>query len=288
MASILHSRKMGITYKLRLWRSCVLSTMTYGLQSCGITGDHAQEAQRSMMKHVRAIVSNQAHLTGDTHESIMHKYQIKPFIEIIREAHEREQHTATAREDWMWDSSWQQHVREQLERRTDQLIHSEEAEVWTCPHCEEAFVSSAALKTHARRTHGIREEHQHIFNKAEHSLGGLPTCRCCGKQFSKWQTLAAHINQNSCPVLMASELSPDTADQYSNMPGKDSVADVMCRQPQVVQASQKGINAFITLHECTHKMRQTCVLCGQWSTSHKTLKRHFSVLACGHHGKTWG
>ncbi|CAE6969563.1 unnamed protein product, partial [Symbiodinium sp. CCMP2456] len=257
MAKILHSRKMGIHYKLWVWRSCVLSTMTYGLQSCGITGDHAQEAQRSMMKHVRAIVSNQAHITGDTHAAIMEQYHIKPFRVLIQEAHERELQTAIARQDWMWDSSWQQHVQTQLAHRMEQPTHSDEAEVWSCPHCEEVFVSSAALKTHARRTHGIKEEHQHIFNKAEHSIGGLPTCRCCGKKFSKWQSLAMHINQNSCPVLTRDAESQDNTEHYDNMPDPNSVADVMCRQPEVVQASKKGINAFITLHEYTQRMRQT-------------------------------
>ena len=63
--------------KLALATSCkygeaVLSVLyleTYGLHCCGLTGDQTLEAQRATMRHVRAIVSNQAHLTGDTHMS---------------------------------------------------------------------------------------------------------------------------------------------------------------------------------------------------------------------------
>ena len=71
MASILHSKILSVGYKLQFWRSCILSIMTYGLHCCGVTGDGAQEAQRAQMRHIRAIVNNQAHLTGDTHAQII-------------------------------------------------------------------------------------------------------------------------------------------------------------------------------------------------------------------------
>ena len=70
LASFLHSRRISVRLKLRIWRSCVLTTLMYGLSSCGISGDAVEEVQRTIMKHVRAIVSNQAHLTGDTHKDI--------------------------------------------------------------------------------------------------------------------------------------------------------------------------------------------------------------------------
>ena len=202
MASVLHSRKLGIGYKLQIWRSCVLSTLTYGLHCCGLTGDQTLEAQRAMMRHVRVTVSNQAHLTGDTHEYIMRQYGLEPIADQLRRTHDRECQAPEAISDWMWNPSWCRYVSDRLGQFTEAAVPSEEAEVWECPVCEASFVSSAALKTHARRAHDIHEQHPPVFNKALHSTGGLPVCSGCGKKFSKWQSLALHINGNSCTAVL--------------------------------------------------------------------------------------
>ena len=202
MASILHTRKISVKYKLQLWKSCILSTLTYGLHTCGLTGDHALEAQRHMMRHIRAVVSNQAHLTGDTHDFIRTKYNIATIAECLHQAQEREQHAAEQHSDWMWNHDWQRHVSQQLATRTSSPAHGDTDDCWMCPHCEASFVTSAALKTHARRTHGIQEDVQNVFNKALHSLNGLPPCSGCKKAFSKWQSLAEHINKSRCTQLV--------------------------------------------------------------------------------------
>ena len=275
MASILHSKKLGIGYKLMFWRSCVLSIMTYGLHCCGLTGDGTQEAHRAQMRHVRAIVNNQAHLTGDTHAQIMQKYQIPHFADLLRQALDREERAVALQPDWMWDEEWNAHVRQQLNVRTDQPDQEDEAAIWSCPKCEASFVSAAALKTHARRTHGITEEHPTVFNKAVHSEGGVPTCSGCHKKFSRWQTLAQHIDQNSCPGMIRQPEPVADKTEFMHMPDDTVHEPVLCRRPEVVQASLKGINAFIPLKHITRSLRQTCGLCGQWCTSHKTVKRHY-------------
>ncbi|CAE7627910.1 PKAR [Symbiodinium sp. CCMP2456] len=278
MASILHSRKLGVGYKLCFWKSCVLSILTYGLRCCGLTGDNVQEAQRAMMRHVRAIVSNQAHLTGDTHDYIMNKYGIQCLIDQLRAAHDRERQAAALQNDWMWSEDWSQYVRDSLEQVLEPTQKEVEHDIWSCPKCEATFGTAAALKTHARRAHDIKDERPVVFNKAEHALGGLPTCSKCHKKFSKWQTLAQHINQNSCPQMIVQPMPVQEADAHMNMPAtnlSNATTQVLCQRTEVVRASQKGINAFIQLSDIRPLMRQNCVLCGQWCTSHRTVKRHY-------------
>ena len=249
LAAILHSRKIGIGHKLQIWRSCVLSTLTYGLHCCGLTGDHTLEAQRTMMRHARAIVSNQAHLTGDTHEYIMHKYNIQTVAELLRAA--------------------------RLCLFQEAAAPAEGADIWECPICEASFVSSAALKTHARRAHDVHEHPQPIFNKAVHSQGGLPVCKGCGKKFSKWQSLALHINGNSCTAITSQE--PENNEGFMHMANLSTTATTqhICQMSEVSQASRVGINAFIPLKHVLPQLLQTCALCGQWCSSHRTLKRHY-------------
>ncbi|CAE7239424.1 unnamed protein product [Symbiodinium sp. CCMP2456] len=252
MASILHSRKLGVAYKLRFWRSCVLSILTYGLHCCGLTGDNVQEAQRAMMRHVRAVVLNQAHLTGDTHEYIRTKYGIPCFADLLRGAQERDRQAAAQQHDWMWSEDWSQHIRDRLEQVLEPTHPEGEQEVWSCPKCEATFGTAAALKTHARRTHDIHEEHPIVFNKAEHALGGLPTCSKCHKKFSKWQTLAQHINRNSCPSMIVQPKPVEETDAFMNMPvlhSSEDTARLICQRTEVVRASSQGINAFIPLSD---------------------------------------
>ena len=81
LAAILHTRRMSINYKIRLWRSCVLSTLTYALHCLPLSDSHIRLLQRTMMKHIRALVSDQRFLTGTTHEAIMDRHHLHPVKE---------------------------------------------------------------------------------------------------------------------------------------------------------------------------------------------------------------
>ncbi|CAE7805071.1 unnamed protein product, partial [Symbiodinium sp. CCMP2592] len=77
LASILHTKRMSIAYKLQLWQSCALSTMMYALHCLCLSAGNVHSLQKTIMKHVRAIVANQAFLTGTTHDEIMKTYHIR-------------------------------------------------------------------------------------------------------------------------------------------------------------------------------------------------------------------
>ena len=211
LASILHSPKVSISYKLSVWQSCVYSTMMYGLSTCGINGDQVRDTQRAIMKHVRA----QAHLTGDTHETIVAKYNIPQAVddlqrELLRAADNR---TGCMMKDG----------KSNLCRRLQQCSEGPERDdnlgtfQWACPFCSDMFPTQAALKIHAQRTHKHIDKTDITFNKALHSVGGLPTCRFCNKKFSRWQTLSQHITANRCPKHMPAQPVDNDA-TYAHMP----------------------------------------------------------------------
>ena len=203
LASILHSRKIASRYKLQIWRSCLQSTLVYGLHCFGLSPKLAAELNVNSMKHIRAIVSDQQHLTGRTHQEILEKHQLTPILQVIQKAHEREQQLSF-HTDWMVSEAWHLHITaclQQVQQQTPVPDTDSDQERWACPECDEMFCSAAALKIRAQRTHGIRTEKQQIFDRAAHSVGGLPTCRFCNKQFSRWQTLAHHINTMACPIF---------------------------------------------------------------------------------------
>ena len=288
LASILHSTKVSISYKLSVWNSCVYSTMLYGLTTRGLSGDQVKELQRAIMKHVRAIVNNQAHLTGDTHESIMTRYPIPRAAEDLRRDLLRAADRQQATPDWMFQDGWQAHLCRRLQLS--------EMTVWTpfsgpAPFVQTCFPPRPRLKC-------MRNAHINIPTGLTllHSVGGLPTCRFCGKQFSRWQTLAQHITQNRCPKhrpdlhaekhifdtydhmsLPLTREAPDrsTAEALETPHPPSSEVDIICNKSEVVAAAQKGLNAFIRLPAVTARLLQTCALCGQWIASHRTMKRHY-------------
>ena len=93
-------------------------------------------------------------------------------------------------------------------------------------------------------------------NKALHSTGGLPVCSGCGKKFSKWQSLALHINGNSCTAMLTPAIESGGRFQHmvSSVP---TTAQHICQLPEVSQASRVGINAFISLQHVLPQLLQT-------------------------------
>ena len=99
LAAMLHTRRMSISYKLNLWRSCVLSTMTYALHCLKLSEGHVRLLQRTMMKHIRASVSDQAFITGSTHNDIMERFHVKPVKEVLPATRSRSSDCAVWRLD---------------------------------------------------------------------------------------------------------------------------------------------------------------------------------------------
>ena len=199
MASVLHTRRMSIAYKLRLWSSCVLSTMTYALHCLCLRPSHVREVQKAIMKHVRAIIADQAFITGRTHQDVMDQYGIQSALQMIAHAHSRELRHQNP-QDWMLQPDWDQAISDSLRQAemSTEPFSDAEREIWACPICDEQFISAAALKVHAGRKHNITTKPENIFDRQKHSVGGLPQYSGCLKKFSRWQTLRHHINNHSC------------------------------------------------------------------------------------------
>ena len=226
LASFLHSRRISVSLKLRIWRSCVLTTLMYGLSSCGISGDAVEEVQRTIMKHVRAIVSNQAHLTGDTHKDIALRYNIPSAKDLCEIEYQRAQDQQSSLQDWMFDAQWQMHLWCRIRQVTERVEQTAEQARWACPACDGIFPTQAALKWHARRMRNIIDTDV-VFNKALHSKGGLPVCRFCDAAFSRWQTLADHITKRRCQKL------PDGIEQDGETPFHNMAPS--CAPPQEIE-----------------------------------------------------
>ena len=290
LASILHSRKFGVRYKLQVWRSCVQTTLLYGLHSFGLSPKLYQEVVATRMKHIRAIVADQQHLTGNTHQDIRERFRLATPLVLLCQAHHRE--LQLLEQDWMTQAEWNLHITQSLlslRQEQREAVSTTEQECWACPECDDTFPTAAALKIHAQRTHGRRDEPRPIFDKARHAIGGLPTCRFCCKKFSRWQTLQHHIDTMACKVF-----EPASADHNAPLPQEDALSsdkqeqdmillptrsrpDVppVAQQSYVRKAASAGLNTLLPLKQLGKHLQQHCALCGQWVASQKVMKLHY-------------
>ena len=285
LASILHSRKFGIRYKLQIWRSCVQTTLLYGMHSFGLSPKLYQEITTTMMKHIRAIVSDQQHLTGNTHQDILERFKLADPLSQLCQAHHRE--LQLLGQDWMIQADWNMHITYSLlalRQGQQDAASSSEQECWACPDCDEVFQTAAALKIHAHRTHGRRDEPRPIFDRVQHAIGGLPTCRFCSKKFSRWQTLKQHINTMACKIFEPSHVESSTihteaADssetkepELIQLPTRQQTdAPPVAMQTSVKRAAGKGLNTLIPLKQLGRHLQQHCAVCGQWVASQKVM-----------------
>ena len=212
LASALHSRKLSIKYKLQIWRSCVQSTLLYGLHSFCLSPKLARELQATAMTHVRAVVSDLRHLTGHTNQEVQQKHNIENMLTILEKAHSRE--LKLTQYDWMtlpeWDMRISQCLKDAQRAKQQTDLDSDEDEQWACPECDSFFHTAVALKVHAQRAHGWTRKPLKIFDRSRHAKHGLPTCNFCDKRYSRWQTLEQHINTVACPKMLVIQAGEGT------------------------------------------------------------------------------
>ena len=250
------------------------------------------------MKHIRAITSDRAHVTGRTHEEILCTYKIPTVQEVVHMAHSREQSTMAG--DWMYSTSWHDEIEASLQSEAcgpdqdheDEAVREDSGSVWQCPLCVQQFTTMAALKIHAQRSHDKRDTVEHDFDKAAHALHGLPICRFCHKSFSRWQTLAQHIRFDSCTVKR-NEHTTVTTPQLDNVSSTSPIAEmlpeekpdaqsntdvvmVLADRPDVIQAATKGLRFF--MHSAQHPPFSVTIVVGTSRTGGDTST---SVLLFG-------
>ena len=235
--------------------------MTYALHCLRLSPGHVhllQNLQKTIMEHTRAIVSDQAFLTGTT-------YNIRTACSILEQAHGREL-ALEQYGDWMIDTTWSQVISDGLQiaaQHTEPEMDAEQ-EVWACPVCEEQFGNTAALKIHARRVHKLLDQPQKIFDRTKHALHGLPQCAGCHRKFSRWQTLEAHVNNNSCPARVQdvniAEIAVDRtsgSNATTTSQTRDDTTGAAQKDPQDLHVSPMTVTTAV--HEAGPPVHQALV-----------------------------
>ena len=82
----LTSRQIDCKHRLRLWNSCVLPVLTYGLFTTGITYTGLHKLQSMMFQSLRNTLRDYAYLTRHTHQEALAQHQCPEPLQILLQA----------------------------------------------------------------------------------------------------------------------------------------------------------------------------------------------------------
>ncbi|OLP94419.1 LINE-1 reverse transcriptase-like [Symbiodinium microadriaticum] len=209
---------VSVSHRIRLWAACVFTSTSYSLAAVGLTAQGLHRWETRVLRHLRAIMRKPAHLTHVSNEEIWTQACLQRPGRVILAQLQGLQAQLTARSSCAADITTEQSVRHHvcgLEAHLRQLLEAQNEDSppraaatprFACPHCEDTFLTEHALKIHCGIRHPapVSEERRPVvqkLNPMEHSIGGLPHCRSCGRKFAKWQNFKHHIESGACEAM---------------------------------------------------------------------------------------
>ena len=67
---------------------------------------------------------------------------------------------------------------------------------YQCPHCCKSYPLLSTLRWHMKKVHKLQVPRTQ-FDRAKHSVDGMPICAMCGTSFTRWEVLEAHMSHIS-------------------------------------------------------------------------------------------
>ena len=191
--------------RIQLWRSCVWTSISYGLDCVGLTQQGISLLETSVLRQVRAALSCPSHITHVSSQALMQQHGMDlPQIMLGEQMEKTALPMPVCTEDLHSPSEWFQHV---LLTLTPSCLKPvlQESEIAVCPECGVSYASRKAMLVHASRVHKITlsQNSARKLNKMTDALPGPPKCAHCLTPFTKWEGLRKHIELGRCRVLNA-------------------------------------------------------------------------------------
>ena len=305
---ILNSKRaLSLRCRLRLRSTVIWSTLSFGLDCCGLTRAGQRKLQSLCMKHIRACTASPSHIFRVTDEELLQRHGLQRPLDILIKVMASE-NTPASNLDTDQDKLWRSQVRLSLQPNTSTLAEANPEQQVPCHICGLYFASRKAVLVHQSRTHGLQTQKQE-FDQYKHSVGGQPRCAQCGKSFAAWKSLKRHVELRRCGELahpdpdsleatadglVSGKNPPQTSATTSQTGGQkldpgaasDTQAgdsDAHCIAPNdivrivrdalVAKSSPNGV--YELAPHIRQRMRQECCQCGQWVASTFMMKNHY-------------
>ncbi|CAE7946816.1 Pol, partial [Symbiodinium sp. KB8] len=291
-------------HRIRLWAACVQTSMMYSLNAVGVTAQGLQRWETRVLKHLRAILRQPAHLTHVTNGAIWQRANLRrpgeQLLEQIRQARLKLETRASIKPDITTMGGAIQHLRDRetqlrlLLQGPQRVCSPPEPTLpqFSCPHCEATFMTEHALNIHCGIKHPApagapdRPIKKHVFDPALHSVGGLPHCRACGRKFTKWQFFKHHIEAGACSAVggasfvhkppveveLREEVRPPTQPPPAHQAPPEQNLPLV--QRPFFKASWSQWERLLSNAALRQELQAHCVLCHFWVADHQHIRQH--------------
>ena len=212
---ILCSRtQLDVWKRLAIWKATVIPTLMYGLAAAAPGLKDISRMQHQLTRQARAITHLFAHLSKVSTQELHRRFRLSTVLDMLhKEAHAlrhqllinenfgstfTDDHLASARDTAATLQAWQ--LQQWNSFQSTASSPSVEAP-FQCHRCGKAYSTYRLLRVHESVEHSQKapKTDEVLFDRALHSLNGLPTCRLCHHVFRQWDNLKQHIRRKRCP-----------------------------------------------------------------------------------------
>ena len=113
---------------------------------------------------------------------------------------------------------------------------------FACRQCQKSCATRKILKLHMSRVHHVKTP-PHPFNRATHSVNGMPTCALCLHSFTRWEVLEKHISSWSCSAMPL----PPSHTAAQDPPSAPSFTSALQPLPTVSTSAARDTPSSVTL-----------------------------------------
>ena len=210
MKPVLTNQNLPLQIRVRLWRTCVVSSMMYSLPQVGLTKQGATRLSVQFHRQLRHITRTPVHISLTSNAYLRQQHELDHPVDAVA-VRAAGQVQATDRlvltlhpHDARLDPAIVQ-----AERRVAQALHDltqdkdesavvDTRPILTCQECGFQTRGRNILAKHCVRQHGrskrpLNYQSWKQVSRLDHASGGLPVCRWCQHDFGAWQNLQRHI-----------------------------------------------------------------------------------------------
>lgn len=215
-----NKHQFSLTNRLRLWRTCILPIMTYGVFAVGVTHKGLKHMLIQTTKMLRQIVQDHPHHTGHSHEFVFQHFSLPSPVDVLIAAVRSLQQSVAQRQlnqcaddlatsmDWrhlalipdMITETQATLTSRRVETALSGEVHAEDS-LYHCRLCNFNTNHVPAFRRHCAVVHGIRMFRTLHLSPQQFMIDGLPTCKHCHTVFSTWRSFHAHV-QRGCQAIL--------------------------------------------------------------------------------------
>ena len=323
LRKILNGRgPLSTKYRLRLWQACIPPCLTYSLEATGCTARGLQSIKTIATRHVRAILREPVHLQHVSTSAIWERARLPApeqsvHARLVKLCESRDPANHPLGPDLINNDRVLKQLHHLLdcfqEAQRSLTAHSlsspEEAQPcpnpgFPCQFCDLVLPTSHARLIHSAIKHPEQdppEDHRTktAFSAPDHAVNGLPTCKLCRRNFTKWRHLKTHIEQGSCVALGGDSMKlcpPLEGNSAMSRPSQEPVTiDATARAYAGAESQELAAQNAVPLisdplflsaleswdqhlnnRHMRARLQSRCVVCGMWIADGRHVKQHYN------------